>query len=290
MAERTALDGPAARGDSWPRGPYGPYRSRPELDRHRSPGVAGQPADQSRADARRLFVTLAALPPGSAERARLRNQLVEMHLPLAHYYARRYAGRGEPLDDLRQAGALGLVYAVDRFDPDRGVEFSSFAVPTIVGEIRRHFRDRTWAMHVNRDMQELTAQIGRCSGELTQKLARSPSIGEIARSLAQPDDRVTEALGCAAAYRPGSLNSPAGEDRTVGDTVGSDDPAFGSVEMHLSLGPALAKLSDRERRILQLRFYADQTQSQISGQLGISQMHVSRLLARALGRLRTELA
>jgi RNA polymerase sigma-B factor len=248
-----------------------------------------QPARaQARESARELFRQLVELPDGP-ERDRTRAALVEMHLPLVRYFARRYAGRGEPLDDLLQAGSIGLVKAVDRFDPSRGLEFSTYASPTILGEIRRHFRDRTWAVHVHRHLQEVTAEITRLVGTLTQELNRAPSVAELADRSGRTEEEVLEALDCAAAYTADSLDAPTAEDRTLGDRLGGDDQALVDVELHESLGPALATLPERERRILQLRFYGNQTQSQIAAQLGISQMHVSRLLARTLARLREQL-
>ena len=242
-----------------------------------------------RTRARERFRQLALLPAGTPEYERVRAELIEMHLPLVRYFARRYAGRGEPLDDLVQAGSLGLVKAVDRFDPERGLEFSTYAAPTILGEIRRHFRDRTWAVHVYRGLQELTGQVARCASDLTQELGRAPSVPELVARTGESEERVLEALECAAAYRADSLHAPLGEDRELADVLGGDDPALGDVEMHESLTPALARLPDRERRILQMRFYGNMTQSQIAAELGISQMHVSRLLARTLVRLREEL-
>jgi RNA polymerase sigma-B factor len=220
---------------------------------------------------------------------RARDQLAEEMLPLARALAGRYAGRGEPLDDLLQAGSIGLVKAVDRFDPSRGLEFSTYASPTILGEIRRHFRDRTWAVHVHRRLQEVTAEITRLVGTLTQELNRAPSVAELADRSGRTEEEVLEALDCAAAYTADSLDAPTAEDHTLGDRLGGDDQALVDVELHESLGPALAALPERERRILQLRFYGNQTQSQIAAQLGISQMHVSRLLARTLVRLREQL-
>jgi RNA polymerase sigma-B factor len=243
---------------------------------------------RTREETRALFRRLAELPDGP-ERQRARATLVEQHLPLVRYFARRYAGRGEPMDDLLQAGSLGLVKAVDRFDPARGLEFSTYAAPTILGEIRRHFRDRTWAVHVQRGLQELTTEVSRCAGELTQELNRAPTVAELAARSGRTEEEVLEALDCAAAYTADSLETPTSEDRTLGEGLGGEDPALVDVELHESLGPALATLPERERRILQLRFYGNQTQSQIAAQLGISQMHVSRLLARTLTRLREQL-
>lgn len=242
-----------------------------------------------RESARADFVRLARLPPTDVERERLRAQLVERHLPLVRHIARRYDGRGEPLDDLLQAGSVGLVKAVDRFDPDRGLEFSTYAAPTILGEIRRHFRDRTWAVHVYRGLQERVTEVTRCAAELTQEHGRAPSVAELAARCGRTEEEVLEALDCSAAYSADSLDAPAGEDRTVADGIGVDDQALAQVDLHESLGPALAALPEREQRIIQLRFYGNKTQTQIGAELGISQMHVSRLLARALQALREQL-
>ena len=239
--------------------------------------------------ARSLFAALAELEPGSPEHQRVRAELVELHLPLVRYFARRYAGRGEPMDDLVQVASLGLLKAIDRFEPARGLEFSTYASPTVLGEIRRHFRDRTWAVHVARGLQELTTEVGGVVAELTHELGRAPSVPELATRLKQPEERVLEALECLSAHTAHSLDAPTGEDFTLGDSLGGEDGGLTDVEMHESLTPALAKLPDRERQILQLRFYGNLTQSQIAAQLGISQMHVSRLLARTLARLREEL-
>ena len=255
------------------------------LDPAGSRGPTREPANES---ARRLFRRLAELPD-CPERDRIRTSLVERHLPLVRHFARRYAGRGEPLDDLLQAGSVGLVKAVDRFDPGRGLEFSTYAAPTILGEIRRHFRDRTWAVHVHRHLQEVTMEVTRLVEALTHELNRSPSVAELAARAGRTEEEVLEALECAAAYTADSLDAPTAEDRTLGDRLGGEDPALADVELHESLGPVLATLAPRERRILQLRFYGNQTQSQIAAQLGISQMHVSRLLARTLAQLRQQL-
>ncbi|HST65776.1 MAG TPA: SigB/SigF/SigG family RNA polymerase sigma factor [Mycobacteriales bacterium] len=261
----------------------------PDLEIATAVPVATRPPNPSRERARVLFARLAELPPESPERDRIRAELVEQHLPLVRYFARRYANRGEPMDDLLQAGSLGLVKAVDRFEPERGLEFSTYAAPTILGEIRRHFRDRTWAVHVHRGLQELTAEITRYAAELTQELNRAPSVAELVARSGRSEEKVLEALDCAAAYTADSLETPMGEDRTLGDSLGGEDTALLDVELHESLGPALATLAPRERRILQLRFYGNQTQSQIAAQLGISQMHVSRLLAKTLASLREQL-
>jgi RNA polymerase sigma-B factor len=259
----------------------------------RSAQRAPKVARQRRAKARTMFDELAveraagrAHQPGPR---RLRADLIQLHLPLVRFHARSYANRGEPLDDLVQAGSIGLVKAVDRFDPGRGVEFSSYASPTIVGEIRRHFRDRTWAVHVNRGLQELVAAVTRAQGELAATLERAPTVAETATYIGRSEEDVLTAVDCAAAYHTRSIHTPIGDDRTLGDTLGQRDGSLDEIELHESLRPLVAQLPAREQRILQLRFYGSRTQSQIAAELGISQMHVSRLLARTLARLRTGL-
>src|SRR6266536_2035273 len=199
------------------------------------PTVDNSSADD-RVRAKEMFAELAEGPPEGRRRDRVREQLITMHLPLVRFLARRYANRGEPLDDLVQAGCIGLVKAVDRFDPARELEFSTYAAPTILGEIRRHFRDRTWAVHVNRGLQELVTAVTRARSELTQDLGRSPTVAETAQLL------------------------------------GGSDAGLDDVDMHESLRPLLDRLPVREQRILQLRLYGNHTQSQIAAELGISQM------------------
>ena len=254
------------------------------------PGGTGQATRraEAREQARDLFAVYAGDPHGPAGR-RARERLIEMHLPLVRYFARRYAGRREPLDDLVQVGCVGLVKAVDRFDLRRGVDFSTFAAPTILGELRRYFRDATWAVHVVRDLQELSMAVSRAVTELTGQLGRAPTVREIADRVGHSEEQVLEALDCAAAYRADSLEAPAREGVTLGDTLGAEDPRLLDVELHESLTPALSALPMRERRILQMRFFGGMTQSQIGAELGISQMHVSRLLARTLAQLRERL-
>jgi RNA polymerase sigma-B factor len=256
-------------------------RPRPELD---------EPTPAARkAQAASYFDMLSALPEDSPERERLRQRVIEMHVPMVRYFARRYAGGPEPMDDLVQAGCIGLVKAVDRFDPARGVEFSSFAAPTILGEIRRYFRDCSTGLHVYRSLGERVLEVRRVSADLIQELGRHPTVAEIAQRVNRPEEVVKEALLCASASRPDSLHQPIGEDSTLGDTLGGVDPGIGAVELHESLAMALSVLSPREREILRLRYFGNMTQVQIAGQIGVSQMHVSRLLGRALGRLRREL-
>jgi RNA polymerase sigma-B factor len=244
--------------------------------------------ETERARARGMFEALAGLQK-SGERDRIRDELIRMHLPLVRFLARRYANRGEPMDDLLQAGALGLVKAVDRFDPGRGLEFSTYASPTILGEIRRHFRDRTWAVHVNRGLQELVSAVTRARAELTGELGRAPTVPETAARVGRTEEEVLAALDCSAAYTTQSFEAEVGDELTLGDTLGDADAGIEKVELHESLRPMLDRLPGREQRILQLRFYGNRTQSQIAAELGISQMHVSRLLARTFAQLRRQL-
>jgi RNA polymerase sigma-B factor len=213
--------------------------------------------------------------------------LVEL-MPLVRALASRYAGRGEPLEDLVQVGAVGLIKAVDRFDVDRGVEFSSYAVPTIVGEIRRHFRDKAWAMHVPRRLKELSVRLARVLDELTTELGRSPTVPELAEAVGVDEEDVIDALDSAQAYSTRSLQAPFDDDgsESLADRLGAEDRGFDDVEDGALVDAGLEALDDRERRIVELRFFHEMTQSQIAAELGISQMHVSRLLRRALGEMR----
>jgi RNA polymerase sigma-B factor len=219
----------------------------------------------------------------------LRDELVAAHLGLAEYLARRFANRGEPLDDLVQVASFGLLKAVDRFDPERGVEFSTYATHTIVGEIKRHFRDRGWAIRAPRRMQELYLRLGKVVGTLGQELGRSPTIAELAAEVAVSEEEVLEALEAGAAYRFASLDSPVGGDeegQTLASKLGEEDSHFVDAEDRATLFPLLAQLPAREQRIIRLRFFDGLTQSEIATRLGISQMHVSRLLARSVAQLR----
>ena len=236
-----------------------------------------------------MFEQLAALEAGTTDHESLRAALIERHLPLVTFMARKFADRGEPLDDLIQVGTIGLIKAIDRFEISKGFEFSTFATPTIVGEIKRHFRDKTWAIRVPRRLQELGAAITKANNELTQKLDRSPTPKEIAKYLGVTVDEVAEALESNAAYSTVSLDSGSDESPTIGDSVGSLDEALEGVEYRESLKPLLAALDDREKRILQMRFFDNLSQSQIATELGISQMHVSRILTKVLSQLRTGL-
>ena len=242
-----------------------------------------------RAHARELFGQLAELGEDDPQRQRVRDELVEMHLPLVEYLARRFRNRGEPLDDLVQVATIGLIKSVDRFDLERGVEFSTYATPTIVGEIKRHFRDKGWAIRVPRRLQELKLSLTKATSELSQKNGRAPTVAELAQHLEMTEEEVLEGLESANAYSAVSLDAPdTGDDDSpaVADSLGTTDESLEGVEYRESLKPLLEKLPPREKKILLLRFFGNMTQSQIAGELGISQMHVSRLLARTLARLR----
>lgn len=236
-----------------------------------------------RAELRRMFAEFAE----SRDRV-LRDELAEAHLGLAEYLARRFSNRGEPLDDLVQVASVGLLKAVDRFDPSRGVEFSTYATHTIVGELKRHFRDKGWAVRAPRRMQELYLRLGGIISTLSQDLRRSPTIAELATNAEVSEEEVLEALEAGRAYRFTSLDAPSpGEDDSLGSRLGAEDPNMLGAEHRVALSPLLATLPQREQAILHLRFFNGLTQSEIANRLGISQMHVSRLLARSLAQLRT---
>ncbi|MGI9023110.1 MAG: RNA polymerase sigma factor SigF [Acidimicrobiales bacterium] len=218
----------------------------------------------------------------------LREELITAHIGLAEYLARRFTNRGEPLDDLVQVASLGLLKAVDRFDPDRGLEFSTYATPTIVGELKRHFRDKGWAVRVPRRVQELHLRLASVVGTLSQNLGRSPTIGEIAQAASASEEDVLEAIEAGHAYRFTSLDAPSGTDDegSLGSQLGEEDQALADSEHRVALSPLIAHFPQREQMILHLRFFEGLTQSEIAARLGISQMHVSRLLARSLSQLR----
>jgi RNA polymerase sigma-B factor len=244
---------------------------------------------EQRDRSRELLLALSKLPEDDPRRMPLRDALVEGHLPLVEYLARRFAGRGEPLDDLVQVATIGLIKAIDRFDPERGVEFSTYATPTIAGEVKRHFRDKGWAVRVPRRLQELKLALTRASSDLTQKLGRAPTVAELAQYLELSEEDVLEGLESAHAYSTVSLDAPDSDEDdgpAVADSLGMVDDALEGVEYRESLKPLLEALPPREKRILVLRFFGGMTQSQIASELGISQMHVSRLLARTLAQLR----
>jgi RNA polymerase sigma-B factor len=221
----------------------------------------------------------------------LRDEIVAAQVGLAEYLARRFRNRGEPIEDLVQVALLGLLKAVERFDPSRGLEFSTFATPTIVGELKRHFRDKGWAVRVPRRVQELHLRMGTVVNNLSQELGRSPTIPEIARRAEVSVDEVLEAMEAGRAYRFSSIDMGTSdeEDRAPGMAaaqLGEDDTGLDEVEHRLLLSPLIASLPKREQMIIHLRFFRGMTQSEIAIRLGISQMHVSRLLARSLTQLR----
>jgi RNA polymerase sigma-B factor len=223
---------------------------------------------------------------------RVRAELIEAHLGLAEYLARRFNNRGEPLDDIVQVASTGLIKAVDRFEPERGLEFSTYATHTVVGELKRHFRDKGWAIRVPRRMQELHLRLSTLVSSLNQDLGRSPTIPEIAQAAGVSEEEVLEAMEAGQAYRFTSLDAPApgGDDGggSLGSSIGHDDEGMVDVEHRVALSPLIAKLPARQQKILHLRFFEGLTQSEIAAQLGISQMHVSRLLARSLAQLRQD--
>jgi RNA polymerase sigma-B factor len=223
--------------------------------------------------------------------ASAREELVNRHLPLVRSLARRYAGRGESLEDIEQVGAIGLIKAIDRYELSREVALTTYATPNVVGEIKRHFRDKGWAIRVPRALQELNGKMGPTIERLTSKLGRSPSIAEIAAEFQTSTEQVLEALEAGSAYAPLSLSAgPSGdEELDPMETIGSEDEEFDRSDDRTSLEPALAALPEREREILRMRFEDGLTQTQIADRVGISQMHVSRLIRRSLERMRTQL-
>jgi len=216
-----------------------------------------------------------------------RDELVARYLPLAEYLARRFSGRGEAMDDLVQVASMGLLHSIDRFDPDRGVRFTTYASATIVGELKRHFRDKGWAVRIPRRMQELSLEMNRVMPQMAQTLGRMPTISELAAHLEVGVDEVVEAMDAAQAYSTTSLDAPVGEgELTPGDLLGEDDPSLAMLDEWSDVAPALASLPARERRVLYLRFYEGKTQSEIAADIGVSQMHVSRILSQTIEKLR----
>ncbi|MGQ4511447.1 SigB/SigF/SigG family RNA polymerase sigma factor [Streptomyces sp. DW26H14] len=241
-----------------------------------------------------FFDRLQVLEEGTHEYQYARNTLIEMNQSLVRFAAGRFRNRGSgEMEDILQVGTIGLIKAIDRFDLSREVEFTSFAVPYIVGEIKRFFRDTSWAVHVPRRLQELRVELAKAKELLGTRLDREPTVGELAELLDLSEDEVVEGLVATNGYTAGSLDLPTGDDSTTGgvgrtfaDVIGEDDPDMEKVENLHALAPLLEKLDDRERAIVQMRFGGEMTQSQIGAELGVSQMHVSRLLNRILGRLR----
>jgi RNA polymerase sigma-B factor len=221
----------------------------------------------------------------------VREELVERFMPLARRLAARYAGGAEPFDDLVQVASVGLVKAIDRFDPARGTAFSTFAVPTILGELKRHFRDRGWSVHVPRDVQERILKVERAMSELPAKLGHSPTVQEIAERIEATDEEVLEAMHAAQGHHAVSLDATStlgdgDEPGPLRDRIGEEDLAFETVEYGEAIGPVLQEISERDRKVLHLRFVEDLTQSEIAEQVGVSQMHVSRILRATVEKLR----
>jgi len=246
--------------------------------------------EQTRRRSGELFVELAG--GGPTDRAEAREQLVHLHLPLVEHCARRFRNRGEPFEDLVQVGTIGLLKSIDRFDLERGVEFSTYATPTIIGEIKRYFRDKGWAIRVPRRLQELRMQISSATAELTQLLGRSPTASELAEHIGCTVEEVVEGIESSNAYSTLSLDASDDSDdstTTMLDALGEEDIGLEHVEIRESIKPLLDQLDAREKKILLLRFFKNMTQSQIAAEIGVSQMHVSRLLSRTLDQLRTSL-
>jgi len=254
----------------------------------------GSPAvDATRRRSAELFADLRDAGSSDASRTSARDELLSLHMPLVEHCARRFRNRGEPFEDLVQVGSIGLIKAVDRFDTDRGVEFSTYATPTIIGEIKRYFRDKGWAIRVPRRLQELRMQITAATADLTQSLGRSPTPREIAQSIGCSVEEIIEGLESSNAYATLSLDAGSDDAEDGGpsmlDAIGVDDEGLERVEIRESIKPLLEGLPEREKRILLLRFFKNMTQSQIATEIGVSQMHVSRLLTRTLDQLRVSL-
>jgi RNA polymerase sigma-B factor len=255
--------------------------------------ASGQ-SDDSYDDVVEMFVALRQMPAESREYCRQRERIVARCLALADRVASHFARRGEGLDDLTQVARLGLMNAINRFDPDKGPSFIGFAVPTMMGEVRRYFRDYSWGMRVPRRLRELHVQITRSTGELAQQLGRAPTAGELSKVLGVPREEIIECLIAGDAYRLESLDAPLGADgsgkpRLVADTVGGIDPQIEHITDREAVRVLVAALPPRERQVLHMRFFESMTQSQIAEQIGVSQMQISRILANTLRCLRDQL-
>ncbi|MET9672480.1 RNA polymerase sigma factor SigF [Streptomyces sp. NPDC006482] len=277
-----------------PRTPDAPSAAVP-LDR-----LPAHPLDQphragpvdARALSKQLFARLAVLEEGTHDHAYVRNTLVELNLALVRFAAARFGSRSEPMEDIVQVGTIGLIKAIDRFELSRGVEFPTFAMPTIIGEIKRFFRDTSWSVHVPRRLQELRLDLAKAGDALAQRLDRSPTVAELAEELGISTEEVVEGMAASNAYTASSLDARTDEDdagsgeSTLADRLGYEDDGLTGIEYVASLKPMIASLPARERHILSLRFVCGMTQSEIGAELGLSQMHVSRLLSRTLAKLR----
>ncbi|MEX3655194.1 MULTISPECIES: RNA polymerase sigma factor SigF [Mycolicibacterium] len=239
-----------------------------------------------------MFRELSGLPEDSPAHERQRERIVERCLPLADHIARRFDGRGEPREDLVQVARVGLVNAINRFDVEAGSDFVSFAVPTIMGEVRRHFRDNSWSVKVPRRLKELHLRLGAATAELSQRMGRAPTASELAEELGMDREEVIEGLVAGSSYNTLSIDSGGGGDEdapAIVDTLGDVDTGLDQIDNRETLRPLLAQLPERERTVLLLRFFESMTQTQIAERVGVSQMHVSRLLAKSLARLRDQL-
>ncbi|KRV48754.1 RNA polymerase subunit sigma [Wenjunlia vitaminophila] len=246
----------------------------------------------ARALSKTLFRRMQTLQEGTHEYQYVRNTLVELNLALVKFAASRFRSRSEPMEDIIQVGTIGLIKAIDRFEIDRGVEFPTFAMPTIVGEIKRFFRDTSWSVRVPRRLQELRLDLAKAGDDLAQELDRAPTVAELSQRLDLPEEEVLEGMAASNAYTASSLDAQPEDDDSEGalaDRIGYEDHDIEGVEFRESLKPLIADLPARDRRILSLRFVGNMTQSEIGEELGISQMHVSRLLSRTLTRLRSGL-
>ncbi|NYI06127.1 RNA polymerase sigma factor SigF [Allostreptomyces psammosilenae] len=272
-----------------------PAQAEPALDLMELPQAeeaAAMDAMDARALSKTLFQRLKSLEEGTPEYSYVRNSLIELNLALVRFAAGRFRTRSEPMEDIIQVGTIGLIKAIDRFDPDRGVEFPTFAMPTVVGEIKRFFRDTSWSVRVPRRLQELRLDLAKATDDLSQRLDRSPTVAELAERLGISEEEVLEGMAASNAYTASSLDAQPDEDDSEGalaDRIGYEDHDLEGIEYRESLKPLIAELAPRDQKILSLRFGAGLTQSQIGEELGISQMHVSRLLSRTLNRLRAGL-
>ncbi|MFF2997531.1 SigB/SigF/SigG family RNA polymerase sigma factor [Streptomyces sp. NPDC057950] len=277
--------------------PSPPQDRPPEQERapeeEQTPFPAAAPERRRGADTRALtqvlFGRLKTLEPGTAEHDRVRGALIEANLPLVRYAAARFRSRNEPMEDVVQVGTIGLINAIDRFDPERGVQFPTFAMPTVVGEIKRYFRDNVRTVHVPRRLHELWVQVNSATEDLTTAFGRTPTTAEIAERLRITEEEVLSCIEAGRSYHATSLEAAQEGDGLPGllDRLGYEDPALDGVEHRDLVRHLLVQLPEREQRILLLRYYSNLTQSQISAELGVSQMHVSRLLARSFARLRS---
>ncbi|WP_240106440.1 RNA polymerase sigma factor SigF [Streptomyces sp. MUM 203J] len=269
---------------------HGPgFQAFPDLDLPEIPPYDEVAPLDARALSKTLFSRLETLEEGTHEYAYVRNTLVELNLALVKFAASRFRSRSEPMEDIIQVGTIGLIKAIDRFELSREVEFPTFAMPTIIGEIKRFFRDTSWSVRVPRRLQELRLDLAKAGDELAQRLDRAPTVAELAEKLGISQDEVVEGMAASNAYTASSLDAQPEEDDTEGalaDRIGYEDHGLEGIEYIESLKPLIASLPPRDRKILSLRFVAGLTQSEIGEELNISQMHVSRLLSRTLRKLR----